>query len=253
MSVTNVLPVHNAAQPACTCRHRWCPRRIHAALALLVLPFVVVHLAIALMGLWPARYQSVVTQIHRFGPVLPAIEIVAVFLPLLVQSFYGLRMLAKVGMKYHTDKKSRGGHLRFYLQRLSALFLLLFIGFHVLTMHTWFPPQPTSAPDSAAEPYRAGERFDPTRAFATTAGPISNLWGSASPWHPLNACVAGFYAAGIWAIAYHLANGLATAAMAWGFTVTAWTQRAWTRTCACFGAALTIVGTIAWCAFVFHR
>ncbi len=56
----------------------------------------------------------------------------------------------------------------------------------------------------------------------------------------------GFYAIGVWAVCYHLANGLATSAMAWGITVTETSQRRGTLLGLGIGVALTLAGTAAW-------
>ncbi len=235
MSQATTLPTQSPHQAACTCRHRWCPRRIHALGGVPVGLLVVAHLAIAVTGLWPQRYQGLVNQIHRLGSALPVIELTLIFVPLLAQAVYGLRMLAKTGMAYRTGKKSRGGDLRFFVQRLSAVILLLFLGFHVATMHRW-----------------GFHLFHPDgRAFPSTAAAIRSCWGPESVRCPANLLVAGFYALGIWAACYHLANGLATGAMAWGIAVTETARRRSMVLCLGVGVVLTFAGTAAWCAFVF--
>ena len=211
MSQTTSLPIHNPHQTACTCRHRWCPRRIHAFLGLFLGVFVAAHLAVALTGLWPERYQNAVTRIHALGPVLPVIELTAIFVPLIVQTLYGLRMLMKVGMAYRTDKKSRGGDLRFFLQRVSAVILRIprlsrtddaLLGF------PWVPGRDRGAPTTRPRnrrsiPARPGVSIDRQSGLA--------LLGAYDPRHAGNRIVSrGLYAIGIWAVCYHLANGLAT-------------------------------------------
>ena len=104
LSQTTTLPIQKPHQAACTCRHRWCPRRIHALGGVVVGLFVAAHLLVAMTGLWPQRYQGLVNQIHRLGHALPVMELTLIFIPLLVQAGYGLRMLAKIGMAYHTER-----------------------------------------------------------------------------------------------------------------------------------------------------
>jgi succinate dehydrogenase/fumarate reductase cytochrome b subunit len=161
-------------------------------------------------------------------------------------------MLAKIGMAYHTDKKSRGGDLRFFLQRGSAIILLAFIGFHVVTMHRWdFHVLSRSI---GAETVAGGQMtglFRPAQAFQSTAGAIRSYGTSEDAGYRGNLLVIGFYALGIWAVCYHVANGLATGAMAWGITVTEPAQRRCTFLCFGVWVALTLAGTAAWCAFVF--
>jgi succinate dehydrogenase / fumarate reductase cytochrome b subunit len=251
MSETISLPIQKPHQGACTCRHRYCTRRIHAILGVVVGLFVVAHLAIAMTGLWPERYQSLVNLIHRLGPALRVIELALVFIPLLIQVGYGLRMLLKIGMAYHTDKKSRGGDLRFFLQRLSAVILLLFIAFHVATMHRWgFHLLYEITGMNALKGYEdAGLFHSDGHAFQSTAAAIRSYWSSDNIRHPANLFVMGFYAIGVWAVCYHLANGLATSAMAWGITVTETSQRRCAVLCLGIGVTLMLVGTAAWYAF----
>jgi succinate dehydrogenase/fumarate reductase cytochrome b subunit len=215
--------------------------------------FVVAHLAIAVTGLWPERYQSLVNQIHRLGPALPVVELALVFVPRLVQLVYGLRMLVKVGMAYHTDKKSRGGDLRFFLQRLSAVILLLFIAFHVATMHRWgFHLLYGVTGMDALKNYEAGGLFRPAgQAFHTTAMAIQSYWTPGGIRQPANLLVAGSYVIGVWAVCYHLANGLATSAMAWGIAATETAQRRYNLLGVGIGVSLTLAGTAAWYAFAF--
>jgi succinate dehydrogenase / fumarate reductase cytochrome b subunit len=247
------IPIQKPHQAACTCRHRWCPRRIHALGGVLVGLFVVAHLAVAMTGLWPERYQSLVNRIHRLGPALPVAELALVFIPLSVQAGYGLRLLVKVGMAYRTDKKSRGGDLRFFLQRLSAVILLAFIGFHVATMHRWgFHLLYEVTGMDALKGYQAAGLFHPAgQAFHSTAVAIRGYWSPDAIRHPANLLVLGFYAIGVWAVGYHLANGLATGAMAWGIAVTETVQRRCGFLCLGIGVALTLAGTAAWYAFAF--
>jgi succinate dehydrogenase / fumarate reductase cytochrome b subunit len=213
--------------------------------------FIVAHLTIALSGLWPRRYQGLVDRIHRLGPALPVIELTLIFIPLLVQVIFGLRMLVKVGMAYHTEKQSRGGDLRFFVQRLSAVILLLFLGFHVATMHRWgFHLLYSVTGLAALKGYAAAGLFHPAgQAFQSTAVAIRSYWGPGSIVQPGNLLVAGFYAVGIWAVCYHLANGLATSAMAWGITVTETAQRRCCFLCLALGVALSLAGAAAWYAF----
>jgi succinate dehydrogenase / fumarate reductase cytochrome b subunit len=66
---------------------------------------------------------------------------------------------------------------------------------------------------------------------------------------PGNLIVTAFYALGICAVCFHLANGLATSAMAWGITVTETAQRRCGFLCLAIGLALTFAGAAAWYAF----
>ena len=104
----------------------------------------------------------------------------------------------------------------------------------------------------ALKGYKAAGLFHPDgQAFQSTAIAIRSYWSPDAIGHPANLLVAGFYAIGMWAVCYHLANGLATSAMAWGLAVTETAQRRYNFLCLGIGVALILVGTAAWYAFAF--
>ena len=51
---------------------------------------------------------------------------------------------------------------------------------------------------------------------------------------------------------FHLANGMWTAAIAWGLTVTAQSQKRWGHFCFVFFILFTLIGLAAWYAFSFY-
>jgi len=55
----------------------------------------------------------------------------------------------------------------------------------------------------------------------------------------------GVYPLGILASCYHLANGMWTAAITWGLTVSAGAQRRWGYVCAGLFAATLVLGLVA--------
>jgi succinate dehydrogenase / fumarate reductase cytochrome b subunit len=140
-------------------------------------------------------------------------------------------------VKFNTTKYNYGGNVRYTLQRWTAVFLLLFIVYHVGTLHKWGFSLIglTDAPD-----------FNPKNmAYQTTAGAIKTPYSSMA----LNVLVMVFYLLGIWSAVFHFANGLWTSAIAWGLTVTRTSQRRWGHVCLTFGIILLVVGTTAWWAF----
>ena len=52
-----------------------CPRHYIAFTGLVLGAFLVLHLAVNALGLWPAIFQGVVNRSHSLGPVLPVLEI----------------------------------------------------------------------------------------------------------------------------------------------------------------------------------
>jgi succinate dehydrogenase / fumarate reductase cytochrome b subunit len=216
-------------------RHFWI-RRLHSLTGLVFGGYIAVHLIVNATGLWPKVYQQNVDKIHNLEPMLPLIELAAIFIPLLIHALYGI-YITKAGVKFNTTKYQYGGNLRYTLQRWTAVFLLLFIIYHVGTLHKWgftlIGLQ--SAPD-----------FNPKNmAYQTTAGAIKTPYQSAA----LNFAVSAFYLLGVWSAVFHLANGLWTSAIAWGLTVSRNSQRRWGHVCVALGIGLGLVGTTAWFAF----
>ena len=217
-------------------RRHFVIRRLHSLTGLVFGGYIAVHLIVNATGLWPKVYQENVDKIHNLEPMLPIIELVAIFIPLLIHALYGI-YITWAGVKFNTTKYNYGGNLRYTLQRWTAMFLLLFIAYHVGTLHRWgfslIGLQP--APD-----------FNPKNmAYQTTAGAIKTPYQSEA----LNFAVCAFYLLAVWSAVFHLANGLWTSAIAWGLTVSRNSQRRWGHVCLAIGLGLGLVGTTAWFAF----
>ena len=69
--------------------------------------------------------------VHATLRQTPWLEVL-VFLPLATLVPFGLYLLFKAGLRYNVKKCKRGGKLRFFLQRVSAVVILGFIAFHLL-------------------------------------------------------------------------------------------------------------------------
>ena len=260
--------------------HYWL-RRLHSTMGLVFGGYIATHLLVNMSGLWPRSFQENVDRIHSLGPWLPWVELTGIFIPLLVHALYGAYVVA-ARVHFDTTKYHYGGVIREALQRWTAVILLLFIAFHVGTLHQWglsgvhrvvewAHPMPDPLPHDANGYLDAGKldwiqrfsfwcsdyggRFDPrNEAFQTTAAGVRNLIDYlddplAEHFHFWNAAVAAFYLAGVWSAAIHFAIGLWTVAIAWGVTVTAHAQRRWGHACLVMGLGLMIVGTTAWYAF----
>ena len=216
----------------CSCKSNACPRRYLALTGFALGGFLILHLATNALGLWPAKFQAAVNRDHSLGAALPVLEVGLIFLPLTIHGAFGLRTLCREKLKYGVEKHHHGGDLRQWLQRVSALILLTFITFHVVTLHRWF-----------------GGRFDPHHAFSSASQAIRQFWHGLPAGHPGNLFFADFYLLGIVAAVYHLANGIATGAEVLGLTDTlAAQQRLW-RICRVAASALLLVGMAAWYAF----
>jgi succinate dehydrogenase / fumarate reductase cytochrome b subunit len=216
----------------CGCSGRTCPRHYLAWSGFMLGGFLVLHLAVNLLGLWPARFQAAVDRIHGLVAALPVLEISLIFIPLTIHVALGLRTLGREKLKFGVEKHHHGSDLRQWLQRVSALILLVFIAFHIGTLHRWF-----------------GGRFDPRNAFNSASQAIWQFWHGLPSGHPGNLLFAEFYLLGMVAAVYHLANGIATGAEVLGFITTpAAQQRLW-RICLVAAPALLLAGLAVWHAF----
>lgn len=171
-------------------------RKLHTlsgALALGV--FLVEHIATNASALGGrATYDAVVGTIVR-SSVLPFVEVVFILLPLAFHAGYGLYLLrAKAAPEAVV---ARYGDRRLWrLQRLSALFVLVFV-----LVHLW--------------ELRAQRLFFglPADALHTTlTARLSSTWAGVP-------FVALFYVLGVFAVAVHLSNGLFAATAAWNLGV----------------------------------
>lgn len=159
------------------------------------------------------------------------LEVLLGLLPLSVHLAFGLRTLQREGLRFGREKHHHGSDLRQWLQRLTAVILLLFLGFHILVMHRWF-----------------GGRFDPDNAFSSAARSIWQFWSGQPPKSGANLAFASVYLLGLVAVAYHLANGFATGMEVLGRAERPVTQRWIRRGSLVLGPALLIAGVAAWLA-----
>lgn len=216
----------------CHCSGGACPRHCLALTGFVLGGFLVLHLAFNALGLWPARFQAAVNRNHALGVLLPVLEIGLVFLPLTVHVALGLRTLRREKLRFGVEKRHRGSDMRQWLQRVTALILLAFILFHVVTLHRWFVG-----------------RFDPGQAFNSASHAIWQFWRGLPAGHPGNLLFAQFYLLGIVAAVYHLTNGVATGAEVLGIVSTPVAQERLWRACLIAAPAWLLAGLAAWYAF----
>jgi succinate dehydrogenase / fumarate reductase cytochrome b subunit len=219
------------AKHQCNCSGHTCPRRYLAWSGFALGGFLLLHLALNSLVWWPEKFQAASNRIHSFGAALPALEVGLVFIPLAVHIAFGLRTLRREKLKYGVEKHHHGSNLRQWLQRLTALILLVFIAFHVGTLHRWF-----------------GGRFDPHDAFGSASRAIGQFWCGLPAGHPGNLLFAQFYLLGIAAAVYHLANGIATGAEVLGWVSTPGSQQRLWRISVIASSALLLAGLAAWLA-----
>jgi len=245
--ISVVQPASYAVAPGR--RHFWL-RRLHSLAGLVFGGYVVVHLLVNATGFWPKMFQQNVDHIHDLEPMLPLIEITAIFIPLLLHALYGI-YITTAGVQFNTMQYNYGGNVRYMLQRVCGIILVLFIGYHVATLHKWglgginTLNHVFNGP-AAADVFQGYPEFNAQNvAYQTTAAAIRTPSDSAG----LNLTVRIFYLLGVWSATFHFANGLWTSAIAWGLTVTAAAQKRFGHFCCAVGIMVTLIGTGAWAAF----
>lgn len=220
----------------CDCNRRACPRHYLALTGVALGGFLILHIVVNALGFWPSRFQTAVNRNHALGAALPVLEVGLVFLPLAIHAALGTRTLLRERFKFGVEKRHHGSDLRQWLQRVSAAVLLLFITFHVGTMHRWF-----------------GGRFDSQNAFDSTSAAIRCFWTARGASSMANILLAWFYLLGIAAAVYHLANGISTSADVWDLTPTPSSKSGFWKLCVVVGLGLAAVGLVAWYAFAVRQ
>ncbi len=117
-----------------------------------------------------------------------------------------------------------GGNFRYVLQRWTGMLGIFFIFYHIATLRwgwSWAIPGQTE--------------WSHEFASSTFAAAIQ---GSTEGYTGLGLLVSVFYFLGVSALVFHFANGLWTAGITWGLTVSRGSQKRWGYVCAGLGAGL---------------
>ena len=169
-----------------------------------------------------ATFQHEVDFIHNL-PALVFIEIFVLWLPIAFHAILGV-YFARTG-RSNVDRYAYQGNYRYWLQRMTGYVGVAFIFAHVSSLR-WGWTYGGLMPS-----------FDASHAASTTA---EHLQGGLFPYFN-----AGFYAVCVLALVFHFANGLWTAAITWGLTISKQAQQRWGYACAAIGFALAAAGMTA--------
>ncbi|MFM9957098.1 MAG: succinate dehydrogenase [Phycisphaerales bacterium] len=217
-------------------RHAFLLRRLHSLTGVIPIGvFLIVHLTTNSSILWGlidskkqayghagvATFQHEVNFIHSM-PFLILIEIFGLWLPIAFHSILGVYYA--VSGKGNTSNYGYAANWRYRLQRISGYVGVLFLFYHVATLRwgwTFLVP--------------GGTEWSAKYAASTLA---AALQGSTTGMTFAGLLVSAFYMLGVSLLVFHLANGLWTAAITWGLTISASAQRRWGYVCAGLGAAL---------------
>lgn len=130
----------------------------------------------------------------------------------------------------NTGEYRYGGNLRYTLQRLTGYFGIFFIFYHVATLRWGW---------SFLVP--GGATWSHEAASSTLAAAIQGSTNGFTNW---GLVVAIFYFVGVSALVFHFANGLWTAAITWGFTISRPAQKRWGMVCAALGSGLMLMAWV---------
>ncbi|MFP4144233.1 MAG: succinate dehydrogenase [Phycisphaeraceae bacterium] len=230
MSQTATAAADSTAQPGALARHHFLLRRLHSLSGIIpVGVFVCFHLftnfqLTPLLFGQESTFQHEVNFIHDL-PALLVLEVFGIWLPL---AFHGL-----LGLVYTFSGRPNAttytwaDNWRYTFQRISGLIAFIFIFLHVATLRWrwdifgWYTPfyGEVYLPDGSTVEL----------ATATTAVALQSAW-----W------VLALYVVGVFSTVFHFANGLWTAAITWGFTLSVRGQKQWGYVCGAVGIALAV-------------
>jgi succinate dehydrogenase / fumarate reductase cytochrome b subunit len=168
-----------------------------------------------------AYFQKEVSWINTQVPHLLLIEI-TLWASIAFHSVLGV-MYARSG-RSNVRSYDYAGNWRYTLQRVSGYLGILFIFYHVATLRwgwTWLVP--------------GGTAWSHEFAASTLA---AALHGGSDGIKPLGYAVAMLYFVGVSMLVFHFANGLWTAAITWGLTISAHAQKRWGYACTALGIGL---------------
>jgi len=167
-------------------------------------------------------FQHEVEFIHNL-PALILIEWGVLFLPIIFHAVVGVWIANS--SRPNVDRYRYQDNWRYTLQRASGYLGIVFILLHITSLRfgwTWGGLMPA---------------FDPAAASSSTAIHFQQS--------PLGYFIPLFYLVSVLALVFHFANGLWTAAITWGLTISTTAQRRWGVICTGIGIMLSCAGVAA--------
>lgn len=220
-------------------KHHFLMRRLHSLTGIVPIGvFLIAHLTTNSSILWAralprdaAKYADpgVATFQHEveFINNLPFLILIEITLWVSIAFHSILGFVYAVQGKPNTGAYKFQANWRYTLQRLSGYIGIFFIFYHIATLRwgwTFLVP--------------GGVKWSHHHSASTLAAAIRG----GEDFTALGVAVALFYFLGVTMLVFHFANGLWTAAITWGITITTAAQRRWGYVCAGLGAALMLAG-----------
>ena len=195
-------------------RRRFILRRLHSLSGIVPIGvYLIFHIMLANASVLggPDRFDAAVEAIGVLPPpILLAIEVLAIYLPLLFHSLYGFVRLGESELSNPLRNDYLGAYL-YTLQRITGVIAFFFIGWHIYTTRYQY--------------YFADAHID----YAMMSGIMSN---------PVSFAI---FLVGTAASVFHFTNGIWTFAITWGLTIGRRAQR--TLRAASLGAFVVMYGT----------
>lgn len=208
-------------------------RRLHSLSGIVPVGlFVIMHLFTNFQLLTSTgehdHFQHEVDFIHS----IPALLYVEIGLWLGIGFHAVLGVMYMLGVVHNVSKYPNKDNIRYTLQRVTAWIALVFILVHVATLRWRWNFGILDTPF-----YWRGEDvpgLDKSLADVPLTTPLTA--------HALQYCwlIVVFYLIGVASVIFHWCNGLWTAAITWGATISAAAQKRWGFLCAGLAAALTV-------------
>ncbi|QQK77160.1 succinate dehydrogenase cytochrome b558 subunit [Salicibibacter cibarius] len=193
-------------------------RRLHSLLGVIpVGAFLIQHLLVNHFAVYGASSFNTAANFMENLPFRYALEILFIFLPLLYHAIYGIYIT--FSGKNNTRRFGFFRNVMFLIQRITGIFLLIFISWHV-----WET--------------RIQAQFGAEVNYDMMADILS------SPFMLV------FYFAGVLAATFHFSNGLWSFAVTWGITVSPRSQQIMTYVSLGVFLVLSFIGVRAILAFI---
>ncbi len=203
-------------------RHHFLLRRLHSLTGIVPIGvFVIFHLFTNMQMVFEGAFQHEVEFIHSM-PALLFLEIFGLWLPIAFHA--GLGFVYTFSGRPNSTAYPYGGNWRYTLQRVTGILAFIFIFVHIATLRWgWSFGGLLDTPF-----YLHGPNGEPL-AHASTALALQHHW-----------LVAVLYGVGVMSVVFHWSNGLWTAAITWGLTISEAAQKRWGYVCAGLFTALTL-------------
>ncbi|MEM7577430.1 MAG: hypothetical protein AAF328_08135 [Planctomycetota bacterium] len=211
-------------------KHHFLMRRLHSLTGIVPVGlFTIGHLFTNAQMIWGqdaeghSAFQHEVEFIHN----LPFLLFIEIGLWASIAFHAGLGLFYTFSGKGNVKSYSYGDNIRYMLQRVSGIIALVFIFFHIATLRwRWDMLGLWDTPFYHLGGYVPGmDDVAPALADAPLSVPLTAYALQYSAW------VALFYLLGVVAVVFHWSNGLWTAAISWGLTISVNSMRNWGYAC----------------------